>query len=185
MSQPSWQVQLRLVIAQIAEAVPPGNLSVVGVGNELDGDDAIGSLVIKALQSRKSRSVRSRHIQLIDTGPSPESFSGKLRQFHPDQIILIDAARMGDEPGEIQWLDWENTGGFSASSHSLPLSIFATYLIHELGCEVALLGIEPQSVEPGQPLSNPVRLARNRIVRCLRIAFSLFVPGGDIEDSSI
>ena len=47
--------------------------------------------------------------------------------------------------------------GMSASTHSLPLSMYARYLSAELGCEVALLGIQSVSVEMGDEVSPAVQ----------------------------
>jgi len=57
-------------------------------------------------------------------------------------VLMMDAARMDEQPGEIRWLDWKNVSGLKLSTHTLPLNIFASYLIAEMGCEVALLGIQ-------------------------------------------
>ena len=155
-------------MARITKANPPGRLSIVGIGSELAGDDAVGLAVVNSLLADQKKGLLSKQVLLINAGPSPENFSGQLRQFKPDLVILIDAAEMILEAGEIWWLNWEETIGLSASSHTLPLSIFSRYLSDELHCQVALLGIQPHQLDLGKPLSPPIHLAKKRIVRCLR-----------------
>ena len=105
--------------------------------------------------------------RVADAGLAPENFSGRLRQFGPHLVILIDAAHMGGPAGEIRLLAWEQATSLSASTHTLPLSMFSSFITTELGCQVALLGIQPQQIGPGQPFSLPVRNAVRRLTRGL------------------
>ena len=166
-SKPFWQRQLRHVLVRLQKAEPAARLAIVGVGNELAGDDAFGPLVVRTLKKNQIKGSLRSPLLVIDAGLAPESFSGGLRQFRPAMVILIDAAQMGLDPGEIRWLAWEEAQGLSASTHTLPLAMFSSYLAQELGCEVALLGVQPQRLELGEPLSPPLRLAKRRIVGSL------------------
>ena len=167
MSKTSWQTHLQLALFPLLKADPPGRIAILGIGSELDGDDALGPSVIKQLEKRRGNNPKWQVITLIDTGPVPESFTGTLRQLQPDLVLLVDAADLGAQPGEIHWLPWGASQGFSASSHTLPLSMFSSYLTHELDCRVALLGVQTQSLELGADLSTPVCKARDKIVRAI------------------
>jgi hydrogenase 3 maturation protease len=144
-------------------------VALVGVGNELNGDDAAGILAARKL----SKIVRERETNypsrspiclVIEAGPAPEAFSGPLRRFQPDLIILIDAAELGQAPGTVKWLDWTDAEGMSASTHTLPPSIFAQFLVRELSCQVILAGIQPRHLEFEQAVSREVRAAVTRVV---------------------
>jgi hydrogenase 3 maturation protease len=139
----------------------------MGVGSELNGDDAAGVLAARALQRVQARASIPQIVLVIDAGLAPENFSGQLRKYDPQLVILLDAARMQAPAGEIRWLAWEQTAGLSASTHTLPLSMFSGFITSELGCLVALLGIQPLEIGPGQPLSLPVRNAIRRLTRGL------------------
>ena len=78
---------------------------------------------------------------------------------------------MNEAPGTIRWLDWQETSGLSASTHTLPPHVLAEYLVNELGCEVALMGIQPQGNEFDAPLSPPVQQAVEEIVQTLETIF--------------
>jgi hydrogenase 3 maturation protease len=160
----SWQKPLQDALAQAAKTDPPApaRLALLGIGNELNGDDAAGVRVARVLRSRLAG--RNR-VLIIEAGLAPENFTGVLRRFSPHLVVLIDAAQMGDPPGSIRWLAWQAAGGLSASTHSQPPSTLAEFLIVEIGCQVALLGIQPASLEPGQPISPQVRSAIRQIVQ--------------------
>jgi hydrogenase 3 maturation protease len=162
-SEQGWQASLaRLIAPELGER---RRVAVVGVGNELNGDDAAGVEVARALipplQGRDD-------VLVIEGGPAPENVSGALRRFAPDAVLLIDAADLGEPPGKTRWIDFDAITGLSASTHTLPLSLLARYLSAELGCEVALLGIQPGDLSFGAPLSAPVRAAVEAIITAIR-----------------
>jgi hydrogenase 3 maturation protease len=103
-------------------------------------------------------------VLVMDAGHAPENRTGELRRFHPDLVILIDAAEMGARPGDIRWLSIDEIDGMSASTHTMPLSMLARYLLMECGCEVKILGIQPGYTEYGEGMSGSVLQAVNEIV---------------------
>jgi hydrogenase 3 maturation protease len=159
MSPSPWQMSLQQWIAQHNR---PPRIAVLGIGNSLRSDDAAGVLVARRLaQSRLTRDFDS--ILVVDAGPAPENTTAGLRRFAPELVLLIDAAEMGELPGMIREIGIHEIDGLSASTHSLPLSMLAKYLILELGCEVKILGIQPQSIEIGNSVSDDVLLAVGEI----------------------
>ncbi len=140
----------------------------VGVGSDLRGDDSAGLMVVRQLLKRP----HVDNLLIIEGGPAPENVTGQIRAFHPDLVILIDAAHMNEPSGAIQWIPLESIDGMSASSHSLPLSMLAGYLTAELGCEVSVLGIQPAQNEIGSKLSPAVQTAVDEIVVELGKLFS-------------
>lgn len=160
MSKPSWQTALsRTIKGDKARGSAP-RVAVVGVGHELRGDDAAGLAVARALQTALAGDER---MLVIDAGPVPENYVGPLRRFQPDVVLLVDAAQLGEEAGVIRWLSWKETDGLSASTHTLSPRLLAQFLISELGCEVALLGIQPRNDAIDAPLSSEVVSAVDEI----------------------
>jgi hydrogenase 3 maturation protease len=131
----------------------PARVAVVGVGNTLRGDDGAGILVVRALAARLPN---APDVLLIDGSTAPENFTGPLRRFRPDLVIEIDAAHLDQPPGTVAWVDWRDADGMSASTHTLPPSVLATFLSAELGCRMSLLGIQPATLEMGCGLSPEV-----------------------------
>lgn len=155
----SWKQTLKTALKN--ESVQ--RIAILGMGNELDGDDAAGIVVVRRL--REVLAGRP-DVLVIDGGNAPESYTGKIRQFGTDFVLLVDAADMGEAPGTVAWLDWQETCGMSGSTHTLPLHVLAQYLIMEFGCQVALLGIQIQHLNMtlGDPLSAPVAEAVEEVL---------------------
>lgn len=78
---------------------------------------------------------------------------------------------MNEVPGSIRWIDWQETSGLSASTHTLPPYMLSQYLVNELACDVALIGIQPQGNEFSASLSLEVQRAVDEIVRTLETRF--------------
>lgn len=155
-------------------------IALLGIGNELNGDDAAGVLIVRLLaqliqnptehtdregdlgdlcaslvyQPLRTSYFQLKHYELmvVEGGIGPEAFSGPLRRFEPDWVILIDAAAMDEPAGTTAWVDWRMADGLSATTHTMPPTMLAKFLIHELGCQVGLIGIQPASVEMDAPL---------------------------------
>jgi hydrogenase 3 maturation protease len=145
----------------------PGELAraaVLGIGQELRGDDAAGVEVVRRLKYRLGD---RPHVLLIDAGPAPEAFTGPIRKFQPQVVFMIDAALMGLQPGQWREVDWRDTSNYSGSTHTLPLNILGEFLESETGCQVRLLGIQPQANDLGDELSRVVDRAIDEVVQAL------------------
>ena len=157
MSLPTWQELLRPWI------IRQNRVAILGIGNPLRSDDAAGVLVARRLaDSALIRDLDS--VLVIEAGHAPENATAELRRFAPQVVLLIDAAEMGEAPGTIRRVAMEEIDGMSASTHTLPLSMLAKYLILELGCDVRVLGIQPHSTEIGESVSRDVLQAVEEIV---------------------
>jgi len=147
-------------------------VAVLGVGQELNGDDAAGVLVVRRLSKRQRAGrqvLRPVSISLlaIEGAHAPENSTGAVRRFAPDLVLLVDAAEMGDPPGTIRWLDWHEAVGLDTSTHALPVSMLARYLAAELSCDVALIGIQVHDTSLGAALSPAVRRAIRSVTQGL------------------
>jgi len=142
----------------------PFRLAIIGIGNELNGDDAAGVLIARRLAVSLSSLA---HILVVDGGPAPENFTGPLRRFKPHLALIVDAANMGAQPGDIAMVNWQDLDGLSASTHSLPPSVFGQYLMSETGCELALLAVQAAQLEHGAPLTPAVAAAVESISQAI------------------
>jgi hydrogenase 3 maturation protease len=147
-------------------------IAVVGVGQELLGDDAAGLAVCRRL--RQLAGHRETAL-IIPAGPAPENCTSQLRRFAPEWVVLVDAARMEAAPGTVRWIPWEQAEAMGGSSHTLPLRLLSEYLSSSMGCRVSLLGIQPAETTLGAPLSPSVGEAVESVARGL--AALLAVPG--------
>jgi len=149
---------------QLARADRSPRVAVLGIGNTLNGDDAAGVVIVRRLAATLPP---RPDLLLLESGSAPENETGTLRRFAPDLVLFLDAAQMGAPPGTVRWVPFDALTGLSASTHTLPLSLLATYLRAELGCQVALLGVQPACNEIGTPLSAPVCTAIEAVADAL------------------
>ena len=136
---------------------------VITVGNGMMGDDAAGPLLARMI----------KHSPLddwavINGGDAPESYMPQIRDMAPEEVVIVDAADMDLQTGEIRLIDEDRIGSvFFMTTHSLPL----TYLmesIREFVPKVDLVGIQPEVVAFGYPVSPRVKKAVNRVYAWLK-----------------
>lgn len=136
------------------------------MGNELYADDGAGVVVVR-IKSERIGEVAD--ILLIEGAQAPENFTGVIRRFNPGTVLIVDAVDDGKTPGEIFWINVEDIDGFSASTHSLPLSMLAKFIQHEIECEIEILGIQVTQLTMGSTMSHPVKNAVSLITDELSI----------------
>ena len=126
---------------------------IVGVGNPIRRDDNVGIEIVRRLRGKVPR-----FVLLIESETVPENFLQDIVEFKPTHTLVIDAAMMGLKAGEVRLLESEEIGGYSISTHSLPLRIFMEYIGENTSSKVALLAIQPEDVRFGEGLTT--RLAK-------------------------
>lgn len=133
-------------------------ICVLGVGTELCHDDAAGLLLVERLSERLNLPVgeAGERLLLVSGGPAPENFSGLIRDFAPELIVVVDAAYLELPAGSIQILPEERAAGLSFSTHMLPLPLLLSYLKLACGCQTCLVGIQPATTEQGIGVSERV-----------------------------
>jgi len=137
-------------------------VAVVGVGNEMRRDDAVGVHI-----ARKLRGKVSRQFRLIEAGTVPESYIDKVREFRPTHILVIDAAQLGTNPGESSLLSPKKVKGLSISTHTLPLNIFAEFVKKETGSKIKILAIQPKDLEFGEGLTDELASTAEKLASIL------------------
>jgi len=119
-----------------------GKAVIIGVGNPLRGDDGVGMKILEYLEDMDLPDV-----MLLNTETVPEAFTGKVSEYEPTHVLLVDAANFRGEPGDAKLINSAQIGGTAVSTHSLPLTIFITYIEKTLNVKVKLLGIQPKRIE--------------------------------------
>lgn len=134
-----------------------------GIGNPIRTDDYLGLIVIEHLKGKLPASVL-----LIEAETVPESYLLDIEEFKPTHVLLIDAAFLGLKPGDAILVDAEKITDYSAvTTHLLPLNIFCDYVKQATGAKIALLLVEPKSMEFGEGLTAEVQAATKRLTRIL------------------
>ena len=166
MLTPTWLRSATLTLS-CPGSIDTRRIAVLGIGNELNTDDAVGVRITQELIRASAMQARLETDQpylIIAAGLAPENFTGQVRRFKPEVVVLVDAAQMNAFPGTIAWLACQQISGVSGTTHALPLSLLAKYLTDEIGCEVYLLGIQPAGNEFGDELTPRVAAASREVV---------------------
>jgi hydrogenase 3 maturation protease len=148
---------------------------VLGIGNQLGGDDAVGLSVVDMLNpalrtlnagQHRAKAFPSTEITAIDASTTPESYTSVIRQHRPDLLILVDAADMGLSPGAVRIIPPEKIRTLSFSTHSMPLSTFISY-VREFCGKVLLVGVQPEQTETGARISKAVRKSARKLAEAI------------------
>lgn len=141
---------------------------VLGVGNRLGGDDAVGTCLADMLNQRRKKAEADAPIEItaIDAGTAPESYTSVIRRHRPDLLILVDAADMGLPPGALRRIPPERISTVSFSTHHMPLSLFVSY-VNEFCRKVLLIGVQPERTQMGKQLSEVVRKSVKELVKAI------------------
>jgi hydrogenase maturation protease len=128
---------------------------VIGVGNELRGDDGAGIAVARRLRARADLDVRE--LQGEPTGLL-DTWEGH------DTVVLVDTMRSGVQPGAIRRIDASRTPlppalGGSTSTHAVGLgeALELARALGRLPRRVVVYAIEGRRFEAGAPMSDAVR----------------------------
>ena len=135
----------------------------MGVGNRLRGDDAVGSLFIERLQGQVD-------IPLLDAGDVPENYLGPIEDSGAELVLVVDAVEMGANVGDTAIFDIEQVQNMSISTHTANLGLLFKVIPPERRPQVIMLGIQPGNTELGQGLTVSINKAVESLTKILIVA---------------
>ncbi len=127
-----------------------GKVVLVGIGHPLRGDDGLGPALIGRLKGR----VRA---VCLDAGSAPENYAGAVIREAPDTVLLIDAVHLEKPPGSWDILEEEAIARTGLSTHDLSPAMFIEYLRSRTRARIYLLGVQPENMTLGDPISASVQ----------------------------
>jgi hydrogenase 3 maturation protease len=142
---------------------------ILGVGNTLKGDDAVGPFVCERLSGRVSARV-------IDAGTTPENYIRPILEASPDVLLIVDAIDCGARPGDTRIVPLDQVDRSIFSTHALSLHLSIDLIRRERALEACLIGIQAESVQLGGCLSPAVGDAVDRLVDMLTESFPSAEP---------
>ena len=128
----------------------------LGLGNPVARDDAVGLWVAEALRGAEWLSIPASAL---------ENVLGLVEKEKPEKLVIVDAAEMGLPPGTIRRLPLGKGAEMLGSTHGLPLSFLISLVDVP---EVVLIGIQPKEYGLGEGLSPEVQAAADSLIRLLR-----------------
>lgn len=153
---------------------------IMGIGNVLRGDDAAGSMVAQQIASKPL----PKKVLVIDSGPTPENYLGKIIKFNPSHILIIDTVVTGDKPGSVRLVNESQiVDALSFSTHKPSIHMLIKYLRGSIGeVKFLILGIQPKNLAFGEELSEEVKNAVFRVSSFLLKVLSTLEGDNDLED---
>lgn len=159
---------LRKILSRKKNGLPV-RIAILGIGNELRGDDGLGPFFIKRLKTQfKKNAFESFPFLLLDVGNIVENYLESVISFCPNVIIFVDAIDFNDgsPPGTAKLIsaDRLNIENRTLSTHTLSLGLVAEYLKNETQADIFLLGIQPKNIKLGSCLSKEVSKSIEKLV---------------------
>lgn len=176
-------------------------LAVIGIGNEMRGDDGVGLYIIEALMGKAQNSkhkiqnkfemanksqTKNKHrdagnerraisdkqsIHFLIGGTTPENLTGTLKRMRPSHVLFIDAADFDGKPGEIRLIEPKEADGMGFSTHSFPMSMLCKYISDETGATCLLIGIKPKDLSHEGMLSESVKQSAEAVINNISLLF--------------
>ena len=133
------------------------------VGNGMMGDDGAGVLLAQMLGDQPLEDWR-----VVNGGSAPENVLHRIREMDAQRVLVVDAADMDLPPGSIRRINADRLEDpFLMTTHTLPLT-FLIESLREFVPQVDLIGIQPNIVAFGFPMSEEVRLAVGQVYADLK-----------------
>jgi hydrogenase maturation protease len=131
---------------------------VIGIGNEMRADDGAGIYAV--------RKIREKHLPDVKAMEHSGEGTSLIELWkHQDQVIVIDAASSGSQPGTIHRYEAHRkslpANLFRFSTHTLGLAeaIELSRVLRELPASLIVYGIEANTFDTGSALSPEVHSA--------------------------
>jgi len=154
---------------------------IIGCGNLLRGDDAVGPILVRVLAERGV----PPGVRLADGGTAGMDVAFKMRG--AGHVIIVDACRTGQPPGTLYQVPGEElaqlppiTGlNLHAFRWDHALAFGRWLLKEEYPPRITVYLIEAENLEFGDELSRPVRATMENLVQKLTTELELMAVGGN------
>jgi hydrogenase 3 maturation protease len=137
---------------------------IIGMGNYLRKDDAVGLYLIDQLRS----TIRSEDVLLMNVEDVIENYVFKIAELDCDNVLIIDAVKATTTPGSIVFgrLNRFDDSLGDCSTHTLSLTLCGK-ILEESGKKTYLLGIEAADTDFGRGLSEDVQRSADILMEVL------------------
>lgn len=135
-----------------------GRVCLLGVGNSVYGDDALGIQLAAQLSKRFEEC--STQPDVIEAGMMPERYVGRIIDDNQyDSVVFLDAVDFEGEAGSVLVANSEEmVSRFpQISTHKISLGMLATWVESSGTTKAWLIGIQPGLMKMGQGITQAVQ----------------------------
>ena len=136
---------------------------IIGMGNELRADDAIGLLVVRLLKPYSHN-----RLHVFEGHMTPDVFIAPSCAAYPTHLLIVDAAELHKKPGTWQVLFPNEVEEGLFTTHTIPVVEMAAEIQRRCGAKVAFLGIQPKSRDISLSQSKECLRAAEKIADIIR-----------------
>jgi len=137
-----------------------GGIILLGVGNEIKGDDGVGSLLAEKLAREFPQNV-------FNCGTAPENYVFRCAKLPARNVLIVDAVEFGGKAGEVRLFKPSELAKIPIPmTHGPALELVINILVFE-GKQVYILGVQPEKTGFEQSLTNSVQRAFDELYEIL------------------
>ena len=136
---------------------------VIGMGNELRADDAVGLYVVRHLKP-----FVNERLKVFEGYMTPEAFIAPACTTKPSHVLIVDAAELGEQPGVWRLLSRNQIKNGLFTTHAIPASEVALEIERRCSAKVRFLGIQPKIRDVSLSLSSECTKTVHEITKAIR-----------------
>jgi hydrogenase 3 maturation protease len=148
------------MIEELQQRTQDKKVLILGIGNRLRGDDAVGSILAERLAKKLD-------IPIIDASDVPENYLGPIEASGADLVLVLDATDLGASPGDLSLIEMSQLKEVGISTHTANLALLFKVIPQSHRPDAVLVAIQPEQTEAGQGLSRSVDIAMKGLERLL------------------
>ena len=137
------------MLNELAKRLRGKRTVILGIGNPLQGDDAVGPSLVDFLHGRVDAT-------LINAGEVPENYLSAIQAAQPEVVLIIVALELGAEAGCITIIDADRLRAIENFTRNPGLAFLAVMIQDGTEAEVILVGVQPEATAFATELSIPV-----------------------------
>ena len=135
-------------------------LVVLGIGNELKGDDAVGIEIVKRIK-------KDGRVKAFAAHTVPDSFVMPVIREKPSHVLIADAAMLDMKPGGWRLIDGDSISESMFGTHLIPLTAVGKRIAAESGAKVAYICVQPKALTLGSKLSTELAKTARDIAKLI------------------
>jgi len=151
-----WKNDIHPDLTTLAENLKKAKkLVILGVGSELMQDDKAGPDVTVYLEKKYGTS--HPKVRIFTGYTTPENFTKDIADFHPEHVIIVDAANLNLAHGTLTELPVDRITDFSLGTHKLSLVMMIKFLKETISPKFSVLAIQYKSIIFGEKMTKEMK----------------------------